>query len=55
MVDLFGQNMRRVVNKTLRFFFSVALEPKSGTDRLSVEVYRSHTIGHTHTHTACLL
>jgi len=29
----------------------MALEPKSGTGRFSVEVYRSHTIRHTHTHT----
>jgi hypothetical protein len=32
-------------------FFSVAQQPNSGLDRLTVAVSRSHTIRHTHTHT----
>jgi len=32
-------------------FFFVAQQPKLGVGALIVEVYRSHTIRHTHTHT----
>jgi hypothetical protein len=33
------------------FFFSVALKPKSGPGHLIVEVYRTHIMRHSHTHT----
>ena len=35
----------------LIFFFSVSQQPNSGLGCLNVEVSRSHTIRHTHTHT----